>query len=77
MPAKILIVTTDGKIVNLFANGDAEVYLREMNDGHAAARQVETTVRTTAEFDSLVAPRPGGRWDLPGQKEPDETKRHS
>lgn len=79
MPAKILIVLADGQIVNFFANGDIEIYFREMKDGHAAARQAEPTVRTTAEFDRLIAPPDvgDGRRDLHGQKVSDETKRHS
>ncbi len=77
MPAKILIVyDEDGKVVNCFANGDAEFYVKQLGNPPVVLI-LPTSVVTTEEFEKMVAPRVRGRWDLPGQKDTDETKRHS
>jgi len=75
MPAKILIVYEDGKVVNCFANGDAEFYVKQL--GNPLVVSIPTSVVTTEEFEKMVAPRVHGRWDLPAKKVTDETKRHS
>lgn len=65
-----------GQIVHAYANGDAELYCKCLDRmwGGAVPFQVPTSIQTISNLDRMIAPTHKGRWDLPGQKDTDETK---
>ena len=70
MPSKILIVYESGKVVNVFANGDAELYVKHLGEtpGRQFIAPMPSTVITAEAFDDMIKPRLHGRWDLPAKR---------
>ena len=67
MPSKILIVYESGKVVNVFANGDAELYVKHLGETPCSqfAVPMPTTIVTTENFERMITDRfSRGRWTI-------------